>query len=162
MGFGWSFSVSSNTGASAATVVCLRAPWLCEQLCPPRGHAVSHARHPSVRGPRHPLDLCPSLAEPACGQHRGAPDERLGQAAGVPCPGAQPYMQSTSVGILYCVMLYLQCYQIPSFNWDSLSNDVHPGSTCGNIVLLEMSLCLLECILFHMFLVLKLLLERRV
>lgn len=39
----------------------------------------------------------------------GGPEERSGQAAGVPCSGAQPYMQGTSEGSVYYLILYLWC-----------------------------------------------------
>lgn len=76
MVLGWSFSVSSNIKASAAEVVCLKAPWLCELLCPLQGCSVSHAGHTSVRVLGTPLACVPSWLSP----HVGSTVELLGSS----------------------------------------------------------------------------------
>lgn len=88
----WLLTVSSNSRAGAATVVCLKAPWLYEQ-----GLLRFSCWASLSWGSLEPPWLVPQLAEPVCEQPQGTAEEQLGQAAGVSCPGAQPHLQGTSM-----------------------------------------------------------------
>lgn len=102
------FSGSSNIRTSAAAVVCLKAPWLCEKLFPPQGHSTHHAPHLGLPGT--PLACVLSWLSLHVSSTRVTSEKQSEQAAGVFCPGVQSYMQGTSVGMLHGVFLYLQCH----------------------------------------------------